>query len=148
MTHHEKSGDENRGHEAEPIFKSIRENLFSSVIGDVLDSLGHYHQILPAYLTPMKPEMKLVGRAMPVQLADVFGVQAEPFGKLTLALDQLDHGLRHIGQVGPLVAHAARGRALPAAGRGAQRAGRKEYDEEGRRRKCQRRGTEGQACRQ
>ena len=92
MTHHEKSGDENRGHEAEPIFESIRENLSSCVIGDVLDSLGYFHQILPAYLRPMKPEMKLVGRAMPVRLADVFGVQAEPFGKLTLALDQLEQG--------------------------------------------------------
>ncbi len=29
---------------------------------------------------------------MPVRLADVFGVQAEPFGKLTLALDQLEQG--------------------------------------------------------
>jgi regulator of RNase E activity RraA len=92
MTHHQEPERETRERDVEPIFNSIREHLFSSVIGDVLDSLGHFHQILPAYLRPMKPEMKLVGRAMPVQLADVFGVQAEPFGKLTLALDQLEHG--------------------------------------------------------
>jgi regulator of RNase E activity RraA len=92
MRHHQESDGETREYAVEPVFNSIRENLFSCVIGDVLDSMGHFHQILPAYLRPMTPEMKLVGRAMPVQLADVFGVQAEPFGKLTLALDQLEQG--------------------------------------------------------
>jgi regulator of RNase E activity RraA len=36
--------------------------------------------------------MKLVGRAMPVLMIDVYGEQAQPFGKLTEALDQLEPG--------------------------------------------------------
>lgn len=96
---HESERD-TREYKVEPLINSIREHLFSCVVGDVLDSLGYFHQILPAYLKPMKPEMKLVGRAMPVQLADVFGVQAEPFGKLTLALDQLEKGEVYIATGG------------------------------------------------
>lgn len=92
MPHQRESGRQAREQEVEPIIRSIRDGLFSAVIGDVLDSMGYFHQILPPHLRPMKPEMKLVGRAMPVQLADVFGTQLEPFGKLTLALDQLEQG--------------------------------------------------------
>ena len=92
MPHNQESGNKTRGHAVEPIIKSIRDGLFSAVIGDVLDSMGHFHQILPPHLRPMKKEMKLVGRAMPVHLADVYGTQPEPFGKLTLALDQLEQG--------------------------------------------------------
>lgn len=77
---------------ANSVFTLLREKLFSCVIGDVLDSLGRFHQILPPHLRPMTPEMVVVGRAMPVRLADVSGVQAEPFGKLTHALDQLMPG--------------------------------------------------------
>ena len=92
MPHNQESGNKTRRNTVEPIIKSIRDGLFSAVIGDVLDSMGHFHQILPPHLRPMKKEMKLVGRAMPVHLADVYGIQPEPFGKLTLALDQLEQG--------------------------------------------------------
>jgi regulator of RNase E activity RraA len=40
----------------------------------------------------MRTDMKLVGRAMPVVMIDVFGPQEQPFGKLTEALDQLAPG--------------------------------------------------------
>lgn len=92
MPHNQELGNKTQGNAVEPIIKSIRDGLFSAVIGDVLDSMGHFHQILPPHLRPMKKEMKLVGRAMPVHLADVYGIQPEPFGKLTLALDQLEQG--------------------------------------------------------
>ncbi|MGC4030382.1 MAG: RraA family protein [Tepidisphaeraceae bacterium] len=55
-------------------------------------ALGYEHQFLPAPIQPMREEMKLVGRAMPVLMIDVFGPQKKPFGKLTEALDQLQPG--------------------------------------------------------
>jgi len=70
----------------------IRERLYTPVIGDVLDALGHYHRFLPANVQPALPDMVVVGRAMPVLMADVHGPQAKPFGKLTEALDQLAPG--------------------------------------------------------
>src|ERR1035437_10795229 len=60
--------------------------------GDILDDLGFTHQFLPQPIQPMREEMKLAGRAMPVVMIDVFGKQKKPFGLLTEALDQLKPG--------------------------------------------------------
>ena len=74
------------------LFDLFRAELYTPVVGDILDALGLYHQFLPAPIQPMKTDMKLVGRAMPVLMIDVYGPQDQPFGKLTEALDQLEPG--------------------------------------------------------
>ena len=74
------------------LFSLFRAELYTPVVGDILDTLGLYHQFLPQPIQPMTLDMKLVGRAMPVLMIDVFGPQAQPFGKLTEALDQLEPG--------------------------------------------------------
>ncbi|MBB4123752.1 RraA family protein [Martelella radicis] len=74
------------------LFNLVRSELYTPVVGDILDAMGLYHQFLPQPIQPMLTEMKLVGRAMPVLMIDVYGPQAEPFGKLTHALDQLEQG--------------------------------------------------------
>ncbi len=74
------------------MFETIKAELYTPVVGDILDALGYVHQFLPQPIQPMKEEMKLVGRAMPVLMIDVYGPQKKPFGKLTEALDQLQPG--------------------------------------------------------
>jgi len=74
------------------LFEMIRTRLYTPVVGDILDSLGHTRQFLPPEIRPLRPEMKLVGRAMPCTTADVYGPQKKPFGYLTEALDQLEPG--------------------------------------------------------
>jgi regulator of RNase E activity RraA len=74
------------------LFALVRAELYTPVVGDILDGIGLYHQFLPAAVQPLREEMKLVGRAMPVLMIDVFGPQKEPFGRLTEALDQLEPG--------------------------------------------------------
>ncbi len=76
----------------EKIFTHFRTELYTPVVGDILDSLGFYHQFLPPQLQPLRPADKLIGRAMPVVMIDVFGPQKKPFGLLTEALDQLEEG--------------------------------------------------------
>lgn len=71
------------------LFESMKEQLYTPVVGDILDELGYYHQFLPADIRPLLPEMKMAGRAMPVVMTDVYGPQKNPFGLLTEALDQL-----------------------------------------------------------
>jgi 4-hydroxy-4-methyl-2-oxoglutarate aldolase len=46
--------------------------------------------------------MKLAGRAMPVVMIDVYGRQAQPFGKLTEALDQLEPGEVYLASGGEM----------------------------------------------
>ena len=71
-------------------FDVIRKLLYTPVVGDVLDALGRHHQVLPQPIQPLNEDMVVVGRAMPVLIASVFGPQREPFGRLTEALDQLE----------------------------------------------------------
>lgn len=68
----------------------IKRELYTPVVGDILDALGYYHQFLPQEVRPLKEDMKLAGFAMPVLMTDVYGEQKKPFGYLTEALDQLE----------------------------------------------------------
>jgi regulator of RNase E activity RraA len=75
-------------------------SLYTAVIGDVMDQLGLIRQFLPAPVRPLRPEMLVAGRAMPVLTARVFGPQAKPFGRLTEALDALAPGDVYIANGG------------------------------------------------
>ncbi len=74
------------------LFELIKTNLYTPVVGDILDSIDCYHQFLPREVQPITPGMIVVGRAMPVLTCDVYGEQDKPFGLLTEALDQIEAG--------------------------------------------------------
>jgi len=76
----------------EELFALIREKLYTPVVGDILDAAGYWHQFLPQAVRPLREDMKVVGRAMPVLIADAWGPQRLPFGRLTEALDQIQPG--------------------------------------------------------
>ncbi|MDR3435914.1 RraA family protein [Telmatospirillum sp.] len=84
------------------LFSLVRNELYTPVVGDILDDIGLYHQFLPQAIQPMREDMKLVGRAMPVLMIDVFGRQEQPFGKLTEALDQLQPGEIYLASGGDM----------------------------------------------
>jgi 4-hydroxy-4-methyl-2-oxoglutarate aldolase len=81
----------------ENLFALIKTELFTAVVGDVLDVMGCQRQFLPAGIAPLQPAMQLVGRAMPVVEADLVdaGEKSErllsqkPFGLMLEALDDL-----------------------------------------------------------
>ncbi len=74
------------------LFAIIREQLFTPVVGDILDLERRWHQFLPQPIKPLRHDHRLIGRAMPVQISEVTGPQARPFGLLTDALDSLQPG--------------------------------------------------------
>ena len=78
----------------------VHAELYTPVVGDILDQLGRYHSFLPPRIRPLSPQMKVCGRAMPVLMADVFGPQKQAFGKMTLALDDLQAGEVYIATGG------------------------------------------------
>ncbi|MDF0599828.1 RraA family protein [Psychromarinibacter sp. C21-152] len=80
------------------LFALMRTELFSAVIGDVMDRMGLRHQFLPPYLAVLDRRMIIAGRAMTVLEADVFDeatdgartpLMAKPFGLMFEALDSL-----------------------------------------------------------
>jgi regulator of RNase E activity RraA len=74
------------------LFELVRATLYTPVVGDILDTMGFYHQFLPQPIQPLLESMKLVGRAMTVQIVDAWGPQEKPFGRMTEALDSLQPG--------------------------------------------------------
>lgn len=84
------------------MFDLIRTELYTPVVGDILDDLDYTHQFLPQSIQPMREEMTLAGRAMPVAMIDVYGRQKKPFGLLTEALDQLKAGEIYLASGGDM----------------------------------------------
>jgi regulator of RNase E activity RraA len=84
------------------LFALFTRELYTPVVGDILDDLGYTHQFLPQAIQPLREEMKLASRAMPVVMIDVFGKQKKPFGLLTEALDQLQPGEIYLASGGEM----------------------------------------------
>lgn len=76
------------------LFATIREHLFTAVIGDIMDKAGLTRQFLPAAIRAIAPDTVIVGRAMPVQVADAgtAGTTGAPYGLTFRALDDLKPG--------------------------------------------------------
>lgn len=62
------------------LFALMRTRLFPAVVGDILDTMGFLRQFLAPQIRPLRPEMVIVGRAMPVLEANAFSA-SEPAGR-------------------------------------------------------------------
>lgn len=80
------------------LFALCREQLYSAVIGDIMDLMGYTRQFLPPRIQPLRDDMIIAGRAMPVLEADDAGGEdpgranpslGKPFGLMLQALDDL-----------------------------------------------------------
>lgn len=84
----------------EELFALAKAELFTAVVGDVMDKLGLQRQFLPPHVRPLREDMVVIGRAMTVLEADVFAEQGhgmnpvldKPFGLMLEALDDLKPG--------------------------------------------------------
>lgn len=80
------------------LFALTRSELYTAVIGDIMDKMGYVHQFLPARVRPLRDDMFVVGRTMTVLEADVINNPTEKgnnpvlkrsFGLMLEALDDL-----------------------------------------------------------
>src|SRR5436305_1685071 len=80
------------------LFSLAKSELFTAVVGDIMDKMRLFHQYLPAAIRPMRADMVLVGRAMPVVSVDAGEemtacsanpLMAKPFGLMLEAVDAL-----------------------------------------------------------
>jgi regulator of RNase E activity RraA len=80
------------------LFALVRGKLFPAVVGDILDTMGYLKQFLSPQIRPLRADMVVLGRAMPVLEANCFAAREpdgqlplsrEPFGLLFQALDDL-----------------------------------------------------------
>ena len=71
------------------LFAMARKQLFTAVVGDIMDGLDLRHQFLPPQIQPLHPDMVVIGRAMPVLERDVKRTPEKRFGLMLEALDDL-----------------------------------------------------------
>lgn len=80
------------------LFALMRKELYTAVVGDIMDELGFKVQFLPPQVQPLRDDMLVAGRAMPVLEMDDDGgegpgrnsaVLNQPFGVMLRALDDL-----------------------------------------------------------
>jgi regulator of RNase E activity RraA len=80
------------------LFTLARRELFTAVVGDVMDKLGLLRQFLDPRIQPLRNDMVVLGRAMTVLEADCFierahasnnPLMAKSFGLMLEALDDL-----------------------------------------------------------
>jgi regulator of RNase E activity RraA len=80
------------------LFEITRRELFTAVVGDIMDKVGLCQQFLPPQIRPLRSDMVVLGRAMTVLEADIYDeavgqssnpVMSKPFGLMLEALDDL-----------------------------------------------------------
>jgi len=77
------------------LLRKVREELFTCVVGDVMDAMGYTHRYLPPHIRPVSEYMRIVGRAKTVLEADCCGQRVHhegrdhAFGLMFDALDSL-----------------------------------------------------------
>ena len=79
------------------LYRLARRELFTAVVGDIMDKLGYLRQFLPPQIKPLRDDMVVLGRAMTVLEADVLDSQPasrnpvlkKSFGLMLEALDDL-----------------------------------------------------------
>jgi regulator of RNase E activity RraA len=80
------------------LFRIIKTDLYTSVIGDIMDNMNYRFQFLPPSIRPLRSDMFIAGRAMTVLGTDVCEdntysgsnpVLSIPFGLMLDALDDL-----------------------------------------------------------
>ncbi|MGC9261694.1 MAG: RraA family protein, partial [Phycisphaerae bacterium] len=83
------------------LFNLCCKDLYTAVVGDIMDIMGYGRQFLPPSLQPLRQDMIVAGRAMPVLEMDDQGGEGpgrtadllnRPFGLMLRALDTLRPG--------------------------------------------------------
>jgi regulator of RNase E activity RraA len=81
------------------LFQRARRELYTAVVGDIMDQMDLTHQFLPPQIRPLHSDMVIIGPAMTVLSADVTDIEVadsgelprKPFGLMLEALDNLRH---------------------------------------------------------
>lgn len=76
------------------LFSLMRKELYTAVVGDILDHSGYTTQFYPPQIRPLRDDMLVAGRALPVLESDIghnidSSLQDRPFGLMLEALDDL-----------------------------------------------------------
>src|SRR5579863_7050101 len=75
--------------EDQKLFDHLEKNLYTAVVADALDDLGHRNQAMREYLRPLFPEACFAGWARTIACVDTFHIAEDPYGMEIEAIDSL-----------------------------------------------------------
>src|SRR6266511_1040381 len=73
-------------------FRPHQDHLYSAVLADVLDGLGHRSSCLPPEVRPLRPEWRLFGRAVTLSAVPAASEPAHPYAIEMECIDSLRPG--------------------------------------------------------
>jgi regulator of RNase E activity RraA len=97
------------------LFKHIEENLYTAVISDSLDELGHRDQVLREFMRPLSPADRFAGWARTFSCVDMDYIPAQPYAMEIAALDSVLPGEVVIASTGGSLQNAPWGELLSTA---------------------------------
>ena len=71
---------------------AVLETLYTAVVADVLDSLGHRQQTLSTEIRAMTPARQVSGRVFTVKAEEVDSIPTEPYKLEMAAIDAMSAG--------------------------------------------------------
>jgi 4-hydroxy-4-methyl-2-oxoglutarate aldolase len=74
------------------VFDIMQNELYSPVIGDILDQVGYRNQTMAARIRPLYPEAVVVGRAMTMLGMQVYSIPKEHYKLCIESLDSVQTG--------------------------------------------------------
>lgn len=90
------------------LFALMRSRLFPAVVGDILDTMGLLRQFLSPAIRPLRSDMVIAGRAMPVLETNCFAAD-EPAGKLPISRQPFGLMFQALDDLGPHEVYVATG---------------------------------------
>jgi 4-hydroxy-4-methyl-2-oxoglutarate aldolase len=86
-------GDTTRAEHAakadQELFARVTETLYTAVVSDALDELGHRERAMAEYLRPVGANVKFAGWARTIACMDMYYVDGDPYGTEIEAVDSI-----------------------------------------------------------
>jgi 4-hydroxy-4-methyl-2-oxoglutarate aldolase len=99
------------------LFAHIENHLYTAVISDTLDEIGHRDQAMRKEFRPLSPGFRLTGWARTIQCVDVFEIPEDAYSMEIEAVDSLLHGEIAVVSTGDSERNAPWGELLSTASR-------------------------------
>jgi 4-hydroxy-4-methyl-2-oxoglutarate aldolase len=99
------------------LFAHIERNLYTAVISDALDDIGHRDQAMRKEFRPLSPGFRIAGWARTIQCVDVFEIPEDTYGMEIEAVDSLVAGEIAVVSTGDSERNAPWGELLSTASR-------------------------------
>jgi 4-hydroxy-4-methyl-2-oxoglutarate aldolase len=89
QAHTDRTHTEHRARADQELFAHLTDTLYTAVVSDALDELGHREQAMAEHLRPVGANVKFAGWARTIACMDMYHVDGDPYGMEIEAIDSI-----------------------------------------------------------